>query len=265
MLKYFSLLLPLLITACGSQRSDDTQPVITDYREDGGITIEVVEPDPVNPCDEECNFSLFGGGPEARCPEREKYTVIDARTYPATRALMLQAAVMGRKHHLFLENSFVYHDENGIIDGFFIDFSSMELVELCEARHILVDVVNEILHRVNSDPALTNKLRNPPLTYEDLEIWITHKSFYGIRLMQYLIHEIVLQNGRAFYVTSESNNRELPFAKCRSEPYHKTAEIVRVDDEVEEEMAKLPQEPEKSYLKRIQFEPRRTQNSFQRR
>ena len=53
----------------------------------------------------------------------------------------------------------------------------MDVMELCDARELIVDVVEGLLLELNRNPILACQFLHYPLTPSDLEIYIRFKVF----------------------------------------------------------------------------------------
>lgn len=79
-----------------------------------------------------------------------------------------------------------------------LEFSSQDILELCPARQLLVDVVEGLLDRINLS-AVSFQLRPIPFVAENVEIRINFESYYGIYVDPTYIGWIVLEDGMAYY------------------------------------------------------------------
>src|SRR5688572_6336962 len=72
--------------------------------------------------------------------------------------------------HLHIEHTYVCGSETGAKVR--LEFITQNIMELCEARHLIVDVVEGLLDRINNDPIYALYPAPYPLTPDKLEIYI---------------------------------------------------------------------------------------------
>jgi hypothetical protein len=133
--------------------------------------------------------------------------------------------------HLRLEDSRVFY--NDTINTVRLEFISQDVLEVREARFLLVDVVEGLLAELNKNPVLAPQFVTYPLTPEQLEIYINFESFHGIYVDPYYVGYIMLEAGEATYwaFTTKENGRNL--WDFRTEPYEKSREFTVYEREAE--------------------------------
>ncbi len=141
-----------------------------------------------------------------------------------SRVILVLSEKMKWEKGLTLEDSVVYYDH--YVNRIRLDFSTMDNVYLWGAREMLVDLVEELLARLNTTPSITAQLRAPPLTANDLEVYITHKSFYNKYIDMQRVGLATLRNGIAYYVASDGLDCDTPCWHRRSEYYYQSREFV---------------------------------------
>lgn len=133
------------------------------------------------------------------------------------------------KHHLRLEDSRIAYDE--FINAIHIEFSSQDLIEIGEARKVIVDVVEGLLSRINNTCDLVEARRFDAF---DLEITINYQSFYGRYVDPYYVSWIQLENGVCTYYSFDVRDCVKNCWHYRIEPYLKTREILYCQESAEE-------------------------------
>lgn len=142
--------------------------------------------------------------------------------------------------HLILEDSTVYYGNYGnYIGKIRLKFITQNIMEMCEARELLVDVTEGCLDRLNNDPVIGPLICSYPIGAENLEISICVESYHVRYVDKRYIAWIVLEEGLAFYyagtLTNEFNiwDRDSENWHQRVEPYSKSAQIVAINREAE--------------------------------
>lgn len=132
-------------------------------------------------------------------------------------------------HKLFLYNSRAIFD--GTIKKIRVDYTSQKSVELCEAREILVDIVEGLLSLFDAE--LFWAFKDGTVTPQELEIHVNFTSYFNKYVDPSYTSYIILQNSESFFYTSEL---DYPFTDAwmqKVEPYYKTKQFVTFSREAE--------------------------------
>lgn len=124
------------------------------------------------------------------------------------------------KERLFLLDSRAWYDEDGV-NRICMSFRTQRLVELCEARDIIVHLVEGFLERVNEDPMLPLYVNNFSLSPENLKINIEFESFFGKYVDAEYMARVKLEDGTVFYYANSAIDPNDPIWEQRVEPYEK--------------------------------------------
>lgn len=127
---------------------------------------------------------------------------------------------------LKIEDSAVYYGND--IHTVRYELTSMAILDVKEAREMLVDVVEDILSGVNRNPILSEELYSYPLSPENLEIYINFKSFYNLYVDAAKVGFISLEDGIAKYWASDVKDQNLYSWHVRIEPYFRSRETVQL-------------------------------------
>ncbi|MBA2727977.1 MAG: hypothetical protein H0U49_07380 [Parachlamydiaceae bacterium] len=138
-----------------------------------------------------------------------------------------------RGQRLRLEHAYVYFGDT--IKGLRLEISSQEILEVPEARNLLVDFVEELLRDINTDPLITSQLALGTLTPDDLSIVMNFESFFGRYVDPFYVGNIKLKRGIAYYYAFELKYEGWYAWKSRVEPYDKTREISILERAAEKE------------------------------
>lgn len=124
---------------------------------------------------------------------------------------------------LKLEHSSLYY--NTTISALRLEISSQEIVEIDVARALLVDLVEDILREINSNPIISNELISYPFTPNQLRIDINFESFHGIYVDPYYVGCVCLSDGMVRYNAFDMKDDQWYTWHSRVEPYTKSREI----------------------------------------
>lgn len=147
-----------------------------------------------------------------------------------TKIVISYAAELKRKHRLELEDSRIYYDTK--INKLRLDFYSQAVIELCEARQVLVDIVDGYLERINSNSILSFQMDPRPFDYKNIEVHITYGAYHILYVDPYYIAHVTLEDGIAWYLDGELDDKMSDYWMKRIESYPKTREIALIDREV---------------------------------
>ncbi len=162
-----------------------------------------------------------------------RHRVLQERpTDDLTFAVESYAATLKYDHRLHLDNAFACIGDHGTT--IHLDFHTQHILELCEVRMLLVDVVEGLLFKLNSD-YIPPEQRPFPFTADMLEITIDFESFYVKFNDQMYIGWVVLEDGIAFYYQSNLRNEKLDCWKSHFEPYYKSRTIAMAQRQAEKD------------------------------
>lgn len=121
---------------------------------------------------------------------------------------------------LFLLDSRAYYDQEGV-QRVCMRFRSQRIVEVLEARDIIVHVVEGFLKRVNNDPILPLYIADFPLSPENLCINIEFESYFIKFIDPLYVARVTLQCGIVYYYAYNAIDPETTIWCQRIEPYEK--------------------------------------------
>lgn len=159
---------------------------------------------------------------------------------------------MSHERGLFPKNAQVIAGPRGTKLRF--DFTSQDIIEMCPARELLVDVAENILERVNM-AGFGSQIQPYPFTADQLEIYIDFESFYGVYCDPTYIGWIVLEEGMSYFYDFEVKDRSQDYWRARREPYAKSLSFVRLKREAEARYRKTHPGEEHHYFDDDRFRP----------
>lgn len=137
---------------------------------------------------------------------------------------------------LHLENAMVCYDGESKLR---LEFKTMLILEMCEARQLLVDVAEGLLDRVNHSKGAATLVKPYPLTADQLEIYIDFESYYVRYADPYYIGWVVLEEGMSYFYAANLKNLKRDTWDVRTEPYAKSRSFVLYQREAEKKYQEL--------------------------
>lgn len=170
--------------------------------------------------------------PKAKREKRRKLTEAEKynNTYygidgdDVTRVVYHYLPFINHQYHFRLEDSYVTSGDAGY--KIRLDFSSMDIKEMAEAREAMVDLVEGLLERLNNDEVLAGKNFGEDFTEFDLEVYITYKSYYVQYVDEQMAAFASLRGGLVHYWAGDANNDDPECWHWNSETYKQSREIV---------------------------------------
>lgn len=174
-----------------------------------------------------------------RYEEGQWFSIVD--TDELSRVVIDYTTKLYHDRHLRLEHSYVYYDDE--IKKIRLEFITQDILELKEARDLLVDVVEGFLERLDQDWIVSSELSDP-FTADNLNIYINLESYWGLYGDPFYVGWIVLERGLAFYYAFDVKDNKIDWWHSRVEPYYKSHQYVVFEREAEERYrANLPPPP----------------------
>jgi hypothetical protein len=141
------------------------------------------------------------------------------------------SAKMKIDKHLELEDSWASYED--YIKKLYLRYSSQRLVTLYDARLIMVELVEELLYRINNHSILSYELEHFPFTADDLDIKINFESFYGRYIDEQYIGLVCLQDGGVHFYAFDHKDQSIDRFHDRFEPYTKSRELALIKRDID--------------------------------
>lgn len=135
------------------------------------------------------------------------------------------------EYRLRLDDSRIVYNES--ILKIYLEYSSQNLLEMCEARLLMVEMVDEFLKRLNNHTVLGFELDHFPFTAEDLEVKINFESFFGVYVDPLYIGLAWLKKGCVHYYAFDIKDYYADWSHQRFEPYFKSRELALIKREAD--------------------------------
>lgn len=131
--------------------------------------------------------------------------------------------------HLELEDSWATYED--YIMRVCLQYSSQRLLTVYDARLLMVEVVEELLYRLNNNTVISFELDHFPFTADDLDIKINFESYYGRYIDELYIGLAWLQAGCVHFYAFDRKDPSLngiDWDHDRFEPYTKSRELALI-------------------------------------
>lgn len=148
------------------------------------------------------------------------------------------------KQHLNLEDARTFYNEEGI-HTIQLTYSTQTLADVCDARVLIVDLVQSLLDNLNSNQYLLPEFPNFAFYPFNFEIMITFQSFYARYIDPYYIRYICMNDGEIAYYSADLLDNDKSCWHVRRESFYTSRDIVFFQRTAEEEY-KLLHSPDMS-------------------
>lgn len=136
--------------------------------------------------------------------------------------------------HLELEDSWAAYDD--YVTRMCLQFSSQRLLTVYDARLLMVELVEDLLYRLNNNTVVSFELSHYPFTANDLDIKINFESFYGRYIDELYVGLAWLQAGCVHFYAFDRKDPSLngiDWDHHRFEPYAKSRELALIKRQVD--------------------------------
>lgn len=171
----------------------------------------------------------------------------DSFTYVTLR----QASLLAHKYRWYLDDSWIYYDDNDVVSRIRLQYRTQNILELQQARALLVDLVEDFLDNLYANPDTAIYL-SPGFSADNLLIYVDFQSYWGLYGDPQYIGWMVLQDGMVYYYDFDVKNIYVDYWYSRIESFNKSREIVHLEREVEKEYQESLPPPPKPALEFIQ-------------
>lgn len=130
------------------------------------------------------------------------------------------ATELGHTHRLRFEDSKVYYDD--FVERYRVIWSTQQILELCEARDLLVTVVEGLLERMNNNSQVIASFDHYPITADDLEIYFFYESYYIEYVDPTYMAFVSLHDGTVRFINGLIKNPRKDFWDIRTETYEES-------------------------------------------
>jgi hypothetical protein len=157
--------------------------------------------------------------------------------------------------HLELEDSWAAYDD--YILKLCLNYSSQRLLTVYDARLLMVELVEELLYRLNNNMIISFELDHFPFTARDLDVKINFESFYGRYVDELYVGMAWLQAGCVHFYAFDRKDptyNGIDWDHHRFEPYSKSRELALIKRQADLpyiEERENPNPPKRSIFSRL--------------
>lgn len=168
-------------------------------------------------------------------------------SYELSRIVVNFSTKMKIDKHLELEDSWAAYEDT--ILKVCLQYSSQRLLTVYDARLLMVEVVEELLYRLNNNSIISFELDHHPFTARDLDVKITFENFYGRYIDELYIGLAWLQAGCVHfyaYDRKDSTLNGIDWDHDRFEPYEKSLQLALIKKQADMPYIQYRENPELS-------------------
>lgn len=158
---------------------------------------------------------------------------------------------------LHLEHARTYYNERGI-HTIQLMYSSQDIIELCQARKLIIDVTEGMLDQLNSNPLLIPEFVDQAFYPPNMEIYINFESYFIRYIDPYYIKWICLEDGIIKFYTGDVNDNDKRGWHYKREAYDTSRNIVFYQ-RLAEDKYKAMHEPDREIFGDKRYYPTTTQ------
>ena len=155
--------------------------------------------------------------------------------------------------HLRLEDSKVWYNDQ--IHTIHMEFTSQDILEIREARMLLVDLIEGLLAELNRNPIIAPEFIQYPLAPENLEIYIDFESNHGLYVDPFYVGWLKLESGQTTFYAFDLKYKGTNLWNFRIEPYFKSRELTVFERESEDLFEEAVDLSHLHKLKKEQYKP----------
>lgn len=127
---------------------------------------------------------------------------------------------MGETYDIRLDQSSTVYNPN--IGTLCLRYTSEEIFDMCQAREMLVDLVDSLLMQINENIPI--QISNGPLTPDRLDLVITYDTFFGEYCDEQYVNQVRLQGGEVTFFAFTAFDCQYDYFEKHCEPY-RTSQI----------------------------------------
>lgn len=139
---------------------------------------------------------------------------------PVSDVVLRYATELKYDHELELEDSQIFYDDS--LRRVRLQFYTQKIIELCDARFLIVEIVEELLARLNASGAARDQMLKRHFDPYDLDIYIHFGSFFVTYVDPAYISWVNLREGITTFYSGDLFLMRLDTWHARSEAYYKS-------------------------------------------
>jgi hypothetical protein len=154
---------------------------------------------------------------------------------------------------LRLEDSKVWYNEK--VNSIHMEFTSQDVLEIREARFLMVDLVEGLLAELNRNPIIAPEFIQYPLNPENLELYIDFESYHGLYVDPFYVGWMKLEGGMTTFYAFDLKYDGTNLWNFRVEPYFKSRELTIFERESEDIFEEAVNSTRLDKLQEEQYKP----------
>jgi hypothetical protein len=135
------------------------------------------------------------------------------------------AVELQKQRHLYLRHSNTYYNEDGIY-AIQLRFISQDIIELCEARKLIIDVSEGMLEQLNANPELVSDAKYHAFYPFNLEVYIDFESYFIRYIDPFYVKWITMEDGQITFYTADVKDTDKKGWHAKKESYSTSRDIV---------------------------------------
>lgn len=183
-------------------------------------------------CQSPCDIVPVDNEDGAPPPPLPNSPIIQVHSPEATAIIQDLSVELEYDKHLHLQQARSYYND-GNLTTIQLQFISQDILGICEARKLIVDVTEDFLARLNQNPVLGQEFASFPFRPSDLELYITFESYYGRYVDPYYVEWLCLEDDRVTFYFFDLPDNSKNCWHARHEVYSASREIVVYQREAE--------------------------------
>jgi hypothetical protein len=152
---------------------------------------------------------------------------------------------------LHLRHANTYYNEEGI-QTIQMQFISQDIIELCQARKLIIDVSEGYLEKLNSNCVLIPEFADQGFFPSNLEIYIDFESYFIKYIDPFYVKWIIMEDGFIDYISGDAIDNEKKGWHSRREAYETSRNIVFYE-RLAEDQYKAMHEPDRAIFGNKRF------------
>lgn len=126
---------------------------------------------------------------------------------------------------LHLEHANTYYNQEGI-HTIQLRYISQDIIDLCQARKLIIDVSEGLLDQLNSNTLLIPEFTNHAFYPFNFEIYIDFESYFIRFIDPYNIRWITMEDSKIIFYTADADDNDKNNWHSRTESYNTSRNIV---------------------------------------
>ena len=126
---------------------------------------------------------------------------------------------------LHLEHANTYYNDEGI-HTVQLQYSSQDIINLCQGRKLIIDVSEGLLDKLNSNSLLTPEFTNHAFYPFNLEIYINFESYFTKYIDPFYIKWICMEDSKIMFYTADVDDNDKKCWHSKKESYNTSRDIV---------------------------------------